>query len=220
MNRIVLFALILTLTGCAGYRVVKRGNPFEEDNIRSVAIPMFINKSSYPGLSGPFTREITSLLSTYPELTISTSSNTKADALLIGIIEGPKRYADAFQTTATKFTAGELEESIGERSQFYLPTASTFIVNLRVILIKDPSTEERKLLTSEIGKKLSGNPKIIFQNTFTYTPNFNRESKDTVNSDSGGIVNYPKTRRYFDQTVEQIAKQSANDLQELVLNVF
>jgi len=221
MNKqIMLLCLVLNLVSCAGYRVVNRGNPFEEDSIRSVAIPMFINRSSYAGLSGPFTREISALLSSYPELKISTNSNTSSDALLIGIIDSPKRYAQAFQTTASKLTAGELRESIGERAQFYLPTASTFIVTLRVILIKNPTTADKKLLLSEIGDKLTNHPKVIFQNSFSYTPNFNRESKDTINADSGGIVNYPKTKRYFDQTIDQVAKQSAVDLRELVLNVF
>ncbi len=220
MNQLLIILLIACLASCSGYKMVKRGNPFEDESISSVAIPMFINKSSYPGMSGPFTREITSLLSSFPKLSISTSSSSNSDAILIGIIEGPKRHAHAFQTTATKYTVGELEESIGDRSQFYLPTASTFTVNLRILLIKNPTTADRKLLTSEVGKKLHGHPKLIFQRTMTYNPSFNRESKDTINADSGGIVNYPKTRRYFDQTVERIAKQSAIDLQELVLNVF
>ncbi|MCF8059455.1 MAG: hypothetical protein K9K67_09175 [Bacteriovoracaceae bacterium] len=212
----------LFLTSCAGYRVRDRGNPFEQENIHSLAIPMFVNKSSYPGVGPIFTREVTKLMSSYPGIRIKGLSGGTEDAVLVGIIESPRRYADAYKTTATKFTDGELEQSIGNRAQFYLPTASSYAITLRLILIKNPSIAEKELLASSLGAKMENisTSKIIFQQSFNYTGAFNREAKDTITSDSGGIVNYSKTKRYFTQTIENLAKQAARDLEDLVINVF
>lgn len=181
---------------------------------------MFVNNTVYSGVSAPFTREITRLFSSFPRLKISTSSNTKSDAIVLGIINSPKRYATAMQTTATKFTAGELEESTGNRSQFYVPTASSYRVDIRVIMIKNPTTEDIRLLSSKVGGLVKNHPKVVFNQAFFYTGNFNRESKDTITSDSGGIVNYSKTKRYFEQTLDGLAVQAARDLEDLVINVF
>ena len=222
MVRIMHLLILIFVTSCAGYRVRDRGNPFEQENIRKLAIPMFINKSSYAGVGPIFTREITKLLSSYPGLRIQGLSGGSEDAVLVGIIESPSRYSEAYLTTATKFTSGELQESIGNRAQFYLPTASTYQITLRLVLIKNPSKMTKELLASSIGAKVMADSqsKVIFQQSFNYTGNFNRETKDTITSDSGGIVNYAKTKRYFMQTIEGLAKQSARDLEDLVINVF
>lgn len=216
----LLLCVVLQLTGCAGYKLRDRSNPFEQENIRVLAVPMFINKSSYPGASPVFTREIMHLLSTYSNLKISTSTGGREDAVLIGIIEGPARNATAYTTTATKFTAGALEQSIGNRAQYYLPTASNYKISLRLVMIKNPTSADKALLTSEIGSNIKNHPKVVFSNFFTYVGNFNRETRDTITSDSGGIVNYTKTRRYFQQSLEALAKQASRDLEDLVINVF
>lgn len=225
VERIKFLAILVIcglVVGCAGYRVRDRGNPFEQENIRVLAIPMFINKSIYPGVAPIFTREIARLMASYPKLKLRTTSGGREDAVLLGIIESPRRYSEAFLTTATKFTAGELETSIGDRAQFYLPTASSYRINLRLILIKNPGKLEKELLASNLGKIIKGQAgsKIIFQQSFTYQGNFNRETKDTITSDSGGVVNYSKTKRYFTQTVEALALQAARDFEDLVINVF
>lgn len=227
ISRILCLAITLIfasagLTSCGGYRVRDRGNPFEQENIRVLAVPMFINKSAYPGVAPVFTRELAKLMASYPGLKIKSSSGGREDAVLLGIIESPRRYSEAFETTATKFTAGELETSIGNRAQYYLPTASSYRISLRLVLIKNPGEIEKELLASSIGAKVEGsrNSKVIFQQKFDYVGNFNRETKDTITSDSGGVVNYTKTKRYFMQTVEQLAQQAARDFEDLVINVF
>lgn len=213
---------LLVVTSCAGYRVRDRGNPFEQENIKTLAVPMFINKSIYPGVAPVFTRELAKLMASYPGLKINSSSGGDEDAVLLGIIESPRRYSEAYLTTATKFTAGELEESIGERAQYYLPTASSYRISVRLVLIKNPGDIEKELLASNLGAQVQGakGSKVIFQQKFDYVGNFNRETKDTITSDSGGIVNYTNTRRYFMQTVEQLAKQAAQQFEDLVINVF
>lgn len=161
-------------------------------------------------------------MASYPALKLRTTSGGDEDAVLLGIIESPQRYSQAYLTSATKFTAGELETSIGDRAQFYLPTASTYRINIRLVLIKNPGKLEKELLASSLGKKIEGRKgtKIIFQQSFAYQGSFNRETKDTINSDSGGIVNYSKTKRYFIQTIETLSQQMARDFEDLVINVF
>lgn len=217
---ILTLCVSVSISSCAGYKLRDRSNPFEQENIKKVAIPIFVNTSSYAGAGPIFTREIVALLSTYSELKISPVSGGNEDAVMVGIIESPRRNSDAFVTTATKFTAGELKQSIGNRAQFYLPTASNYQVTLRIFLIKNPSKGDRELLTSPIASQLAKHPKVVFNHVFTYTGSFNRETRDTITSDSGGLVNYTKTRRYFQQSLEALAKQASRDLEDLVINVF
>lgn len=220
MKLSTLILLLITLTSCAGYRIRKKGNPFEDMGVRSVAVPMFINKSVYPGAHTAFTKEVKTMLSTYPELSISTELDRDVDALLIGIVESPTRYSGAYKRTAEKFLSGGEGSSIGDRAGLYVPTASSFKINVTVILIKDPSLEERKMMSSDLGKLMERHPKVVFSRTFSYEGSFNREAKDTVTSDSGGVVNYTNTKRYLEQNIETIAEQSASDIEELVINVF
>ncbi len=221
LNRLIhLFVLIIgltALTSCGGYRVRSKGNPFAEHGIKSVAIPMFVNQSVYPKANVPFTREIKALLATYPDLKISTRPSSNVDALLIGIVSSDNRYTEAYNTTATNFQNGS---SIGNRAGFYVPTASQFKINIRIVLIKDPSLEDQELLKGKLGKFMANHPKVVFSRTFAYTGSFNRDARPTDTPDSGGIVNYSSTRRYFDQTLQSLAKTNARELEELVINVF
>ncbi len=215
--RISLFTLLLALASCGGYRVRSKGNPFSEHGIKSVAIPMFVNQSVFPKANVPFTREIKALLATYPELSISTRPSEHVDAILIGVVSSENRYSEAITTTATNFQDGA---NIGNRAGFYVPTASQFRISVRLMLIKDPSIEDQKLMKSDLGKFMENHPKVVFSRTFGYTASFNREARQTNTSDSGGIVNYTNTRRYLDQTLQSLAKSNARELEELVINVF
>lgn len=174
----------------------------------------------YAGAGPIFTREIMDLFSSFSDLKISPSTGVGEDAVLVGIVSSPTRYGVAHKTTSTRFTSGELKQSIGQRAQFYLPLSSTYLVTVRILLIKNPTTAQRELLASGLGEKLINHPKVVFNKSFIYEGAFNRETKDTVTSDSGGLVNYTKTKRYFNQSLEGLAKQTAIDLEGLVINVF
>lgn len=215
--RIILLIIAVSLSSCGGYRVRRKGNPFAEHGVKSVAIPMFVNESVYPKANVPFTREIKAMLATYPGLSISTKPSRGVDAVLIGVVSSQNRYAEAYQTTARNFQNGS---TIGNRAGFYVPTASKFKITVRLVLIKDPTLEEQKMIKSKIGEYMGNHPKVIFSRTFLYTGSFNRDARPTDTSDSGGIVNYTNTRRYFDQTLESLAQANARDLEQLVINVF
>ncbi len=215
--RFTFVILLFGLSSCAGYRVQKKGNPFSDYGIKTVAIPMFVNQSIYPKANVPFTREIKALLSTYPDLNITTSPSSKADALLIGIVSSENRYTEAYKTTATNFQSGT---TIGNRAGIYVPTATQYKIDIKIMLIKDPSLEDQKLFKSKLGELMARHPKVVFTRTFSYTGSFNRDARPTDTSDSGGIVNYTSSRRYFDQTLQSLAESNARELEELVINVF
>jgi len=215
--RIILLSTVIGLSSCGGYRVRKKGNPFAEHGIKSVAIPMFVNQSVYPKANVPFTREVKAMLATYPGLSISTTPSRSVDALLIGVVSSQNRYTEAYKTTARNFQNGS---TIGNRAGFYVPTASQFKISVRIVLIKDPTLEEQKMIKSKLGEYMAAHPKVVFSRTFNYTGSFNRDARPTDTSDSGGIVNYTNTRRYFDQTLNALAKSNAQNLEELVINVF
>jgi hypothetical protein len=220
MKAFTLLLLAFLLSSCAGYRVRTKGNPFEDSHIKTLAVPLFVNHSLFPGVGPIFTREIMKVLSTYSDLRLQGSASEKSDAVLIGIVTSPDRYRDTFRTTQIKFTSGELKDSIGDRAQFNVPTSSSYQISVRLVMIKNPSVEEKELIVSSLGEKILKSPRVIFNRTLSYTGNFNRESKDTVTSDSGGVVNYTKTKRFFEQTVESLAVSTAKDFEDLVINVF
>lgn len=214
------FLLIATAVSCTGYRVRNKSNPFEEDHIKTLAVPIFVNKSIYPGIAPVFTRELTKMLSTYSGLRIQTSVDAKTDAVLLGIVSSPARYREAYSVATTRLTTGALKESIGQRPEFNLPTASQYRISVRLALIKNPTTEEKKLLLSKMGEKVLKSPRIIFNQSFSFAGSFNLEARETTTPDSGGIVNYTKTKRYFRQTIESLAVSAATSFEDLVINVF
>ncbi len=225
MKRIAYFTPLLILVGllinsCSGYRVRNKSNPFEEDQIRVLAVPIFVNKSIYPGVGPAFTRELTKMLSTYSGLKIQTTPDAKTDGVLLGIISSPQRYRDAYKVGSTTLTSGALKESIGNRAEFNIPTNAQYKIGVRLALIKNPTTEEKKLLLSQMGDKILKSPRIIFNQSLAFQGSFNLESRDTIGPDSGGVVNYTKTKRFFHQTIENLAEAAATNFETLVINVF
>ena len=49
---------MLTLASCAGYHFNTNNNPLIGYDIRSVAVPMFVNRSVIPELAAPMTKEM------------------------------------------------------------------------------------------------------------------------------------------------------------------
>ena len=121
-----LIVLLVTLSSCAGYHFNTTNNPLIGYDIRSVAVPMFVNRSVIPELAAPFTKEIIFALSDYSGIRVYSGDNDKADAVLIGIIESRDHYNSVVKTTQTLFTDKTIKSSIGERSPFYYPITTAF----------------------------------------------------------------------------------------------
>lgn len=217
--------IFVFLVSCSGYRLKRGENSlFYNENIRSLSVPMFINKTMYPHVSGALTLETSKVLSSVRGLTIYNGENSEADAILVGVVTSPLREAESITTDAIKATDGTLDGSLGNRSGFFVPTSSRYRISVRYFLIKSPSASELEVLKSNIAKNLEQslavNPKVVFNQTFNYQGSFNREIATDSGPDSGGVVNYTKTKKFFEQSLNNIAKGAAKDLKELILNVF
>ena len=217
--------IFIFLVSCSGYRLKRGENSlFYNENIRSLSVPMFINKTMYPHVAGALTVETSRVLSSVSGLTIYSGENDKADAVLVGVVSSPLREAESIFTNSIKATEGSLDSSLGNRSGFFVPLSSRYQISVRYFLIKSPSAYELELLKSKVAgqleENLMANPKVVFNQTFNYQASFNREVATNEGPDSGGVVNYSKTKKFFEQSLDGVAKNAARDLRELILNVF
>lgn len=220
--------LILTvciLSSCSGYRFRDQRNPLLDEGIKTISIPMFINKSSIPNASHVFTSAITRVLTDTTNIKIYMGDNRKADALLLGIIDSPKRYQDLYRGEGGKFidtekSDDELSSSIGDRTSFYIPTGQIFKISVRLVLIRHPSEIDREIISSELLPYLKRTEKIIFNHEITKEWNYARSVRGTETIDSPGLTNLPRSRFSFEQSLRSISVNAANDFRDLVLNVF
>lgn len=210
--------LLLTLASCAGYHFNTTNNPLIGYDIRSVAVPMFINRSVIPDLAAPFTKEIIFALNDYSGIRVYSGDNDKADAVLIGIIESGDHYNDVVQTAQTLFTDKTLD--IGERSPFYYPITTAYEFSLKVILIKRPSKEELELLTTDFGKYMRANPKVVLMDTLTVVGAFSRVVGEATAPNAVGKTNFVKNRGIFEKSIQEAAMNTAKNFKQVVLNAF
>lgn len=215
---ILLFTL--TLASCAGYHFNTTNNPLIGYDIRSVAVPMFVNRSVIPELAAPLTREITYALNDYSGIRVYSGDSDKADAVLIGVIESRDHYNDVVRTTQTLFTDNTVKSSIGDRSPFYYPVQSSYEFSLRLILIKRPSKEELELLTTDIGQYMKVNPKVVLMDTINVTGSFSRVVGETTTPNAVGSTNFVKNRGIFEKSIQETAMNAAKTFKQVVLNAF
>ncbi len=215
---ILLFTL--TLASCAGYHFNTTNNPLIGYDIRSVAVPMFVNRSVIPELAEPLTREITYALNDYSGIRVYSGDSDKADAVLIGVIESRDHYNDVVKTTQTLFTDNTVKSSIGDRSPFYYPVQSSYEFSLRIILIKRPSKEELELLTTDVGQYMKVNPKVVLMDTINVTGSFSRVVGETTTPNAVGKTNFVKNRGIFEKSIQETAMNAAKTFKQVVLNAF
>ena len=221
-NLILLNLVSVILLSCAGYRFSHRENPLGHYRISSVSIPMFLNRSVLPNLSGPLTKEITLLLTGYPSLKVYTGDDARADAILLGIITSEKNVNSVIQTTQTKVIFdGELKDSIGSRGKFSVPTQSSYSIKLQMILIRDPTIGDIALMTSELAANAEiRHPKVIFNAVLPLSTSFSRIVAANTESSGAGPVNFTKTNALFEKSEKELAKVAAQTFKEEVLDAF
>jgi hypothetical protein len=220
-----MLVVLCVLTSCSGYRFRDQRNPLIEEGIKSISVPMFINKSSIPNASHVFTTAIVRVLADTTNIKIHMGDDRKADALLIGIIDSPKRYQDLYTKNSSEFVErgnddDELSKSIGDRASFYIPTSSLFKIDIRLVLIRHPSDIDKELVNSELLPYLQRSQKIIFNHVISREWTHVRSVRGTENVDSAGLTNVPRSRFSFEQGLKTVSQEAANDFRDLVLNVF
>ena len=210
----------MTLASCAGYHFNTNNNPLIGYDIRSVAVPMFINRSVIPELAAPMTKEIIFALNDYSGIKVFSGDNKNADAVLIGIIDSNNYYNEAVKTTQTLFTDNTIKDSIGDRSPFYFPVQTSYEFTLRVILIKRPSKEELELLTTDLGEYMRVNPKVVLMDTINITGSFSRVVGETTTANAVGKTNFVKNKGIFEKSLQETSMNAAKTFKQVVLNAF
>ncbi len=214
-------ALVMILvTSCSGYHFNVNNNPLIGYDIKSIAVPMFVNRSVIPQLAAPMTKEITQALNEYSGLKVISGDSENADTVLIGIIESKNYYKDAVVTTQTAFTSGELTKSIGSRTPFYYPSQTTYNFSLRLIFIKRPTKEEVEFLTSDLGAMVKTHPKIVLEETINLAGVFSRVTGPTSTEKAPGEVNFVKNKGIFEKSLQETSYQAAQTFKQVVLNAF
>ncbi len=216
---LLLFPLVF-LSSCGGYHFNTNSNPLLGYDIKSIAVPMFINRSVLPELAAPMTKEIMLVLNNYSGLKVLSGNNESADAVMIGIIESNDQLHAVVKTTQTLFTDNTIKTSVGNRSPFYYPVQTSYNLNFRIIIIKRPSKEELELLTSDIGKYMKVNPKVVLMDQFSLSSTFSRVVGETVSSESPGSVNFVKNRGIMDKSIQEMSARAAQNFKQVVLNAF
>lgn len=222
MNRLMIMALCLLLfSSCGGYHFVGVRNPFAQYGVNSIAVPMFVNQSVIGGAAAPMTREIRLLLQKYSGLKVVSGESQKTDAVLVGVITSADSRYQVFEKRTTKFTESELAESLGERSQFYVPTNISYKLGLRLVLIKRPSAADLEFLAQGLFSPLvSRHPQVVMSETLDLSSSFTRYLEGNLNVDEAGVVNYTKTQGVFETSLQNLAKTAATRFETVVINVF
>lgn len=219
-----ILTILLSLGGCSGYRFVDKRNPLSQYDIKTLTVPMFINRTIYPAVSGVFTKEVTSVLNQYPDLRVYAGENKSADAILVGVLSSPDHRSSAYKTTSTVYIAGDLEDSIGQRRPYYLPFTTQFKMTLRLLVIKNPSWEDKELLTAiatgDIKGAILAHPKVIIDQQFNLDGSYGRQVLANKDTDQGGVVNATKNEETQERSIKAMAESAGRQFSELVLNAF
>jgi hypothetical protein len=210
---------ILILASCSGYRFRRTKNPFAPYGITKLSMPMFINRTPLPQVTGPITREFIELFNGFPDLKLFQGENAKGDALLLGIIYSDKDIRNTITPESRQFVASG---DVGTRRRFLIPAQSKLTLSLRLVLIKDPNYFDKKLLTSDLGKFIKSNPKVIFDKTLELSQHFNRANigKEGNGVDAGGVVNFTNNKGSEKVMVALAAEEAVKNFKELVLYAF
>jgi hypothetical protein len=214
-----LFVLVF-ISGCAGYHFNTNNNPLIGYNIRSISVPMFINRSVVPNLSGPMTREIVMALKDFSGLKVTNGITGESDAVLIGIVDSAQHLEEVVQNSSTAITEGNILNSIGNRQKFYYPSASSYQLRLRIILIKRPSAEEIEFLSKNTLGLTKLHPKVVLEDEIPLSGSFTRVVADNLTPNSGGEVNFVKNKGLFEKSLQDACVQTAKNFKQVVLNAF
>ncbi len=216
--RFITILAIFFLVSCAGYRFRRPDNPLTIYGIHSVTVPMFINRSSFPDVSGAFSREIMLVLREFPGLKVYTGNDENADAVLLGIISSADIRAENEKVAARVLVSKNA--GLGTRKEMYLPSQTTINLSLRLILIKHPTIGEIQTLTSSIGENLSEHPKIVFNDSIPLTSSYEKKLETTTNVDDSGLVNFTRNTGLQRTLIDNMALSAAAFFKEVMLYGF
>ena len=166
--RCLAFSFLLILASCAGYQVENRDNPLDRYAIESLAIPQFVNYSNIAGVAEMLTKEFTFLFSQYNGLKLYSGENPKAQAILVGVVDGPRKIKDTVGIEQTVLTTGALKESIGARQEFAVPISARYELTVHITIIKDPNYNELQMIKTG-GFQNNNIPRVVIDKRLPLT---------------------------------------------------
>lgn len=215
-----LFILFIT-SSCAGYHFNTNNNPLIGYDIRSISVPMFVNRTVIPDLSSAVTREIILTLNNYSGLKVYNGNNSKADAILIGVLESKDFYKDTVTTTQKLYTEDTVGGSIGGRTSFYYPSQTTYHYWMNVYIVKNFSQEELDFIAQNgFTDQLKFNAKVVLYDRIDLSNNFYRVVGETSGQNSPGKTNFVKNHGIMIKSLEDTAINAASTFKQVVLNAF
>ncbi len=216
--RLIVLCSLFFLGSCTGYQFRQVQNPFYHFGIRSLSVPMFVNKSAIPNISNPFTREIFLLLSHYSGLEVYSGLKKDKDAVLIGIISSGPKVSDVFSQSGRTFLS---KETLPGRSPFYVTSNTNYKLNLRIVIIKKPDPNLINLIKGPWGEQVIQNSRIVLDENFPLTSSFVRSvSVGEEGSADSRVANFTKSKSWFQITVQELAESTSERFRKEVLNAF
>lgn len=207
---------LIFLFSCAGYKYRNKQNPFAQFGIRSISVPMFYNHSNYPNVQSKFTREILNTMIDYKNLEVKPGFQT-ADAVVIGIVTSRDKKRESTRTTILNSVEDSFGESAFENSRedMFIPRQRTINLQLRVLVLKQPSQEEILFLTSKMGETAISS-KIIFNEVINLS---STQTLKTLNDDAMKVLG-TQNRGLTRQTITNMAKSAASSFKDKILYAF
>lgn len=221
-----LLILFLTLIGCSGHRFKNFQNPLAQYNINSLSVPMFLNRSSRPDLSGPFTKEVILMLSQFPGLQVYSGDWKKTDAILLGILDSNETVRKTVTNSSDQYYIQHdyYPADIGERRDFYLPRKNIITLNLTLIMVKNPTHREIEQILDENGNYTSIKSKILFEEIIPLSGTISRVLQTGYSRNYPGerkaLTNYTKSRGNEVTLVGEMAQNAAQTFKETILYAF
>ncbi len=178
MKFLLLFVSIL-FTSCAGYQYQSLDNPFSQYGVSSISIPMFYNHSNFNNVAPQFTNELHKVLSGFKGLKI-VNGTKQSDAVLIGVLYSPNSRQDSRVATTARAAKSVTPTNVGSREDFYIAGTNKLTMSLRIIVIKQPTPEEIKILQSDLGENQVVSAKVLFTETIPVTGSYSKVVYDVT----------------------------------------
>ena len=215
---LVILGFSLTLGSCSGYHFRQVQNPFAHFGIKTLSIPMFVNKSIIPNLGNVFTQEIFLLLSHYSGLEVYSGLEKDKDAILIGVISSGRSHSDVFSQSDRIFMSNG---ALSNRRPFYATSSTSYNLSLRIVVIKKPDKNVINLIRGPWGEHVIQNSRIVLDETFPLSSNFLRAvSTGEEGSSDSRVANFTKSKAWFQLTVKELAESISERFRKEVLNAF
>jgi hypothetical protein len=213
----VLFSLFLS--SCAGYNFRLQSNPFSSQGIRSVAIPMFINKTSLPHVTAAYTKSVHDVLSSYPDLKVNAGDIENEDAVVLGIISSKRELNKEIEYTSSTLMSDEQIDEIGDRNAFYVPTVGEYDLKVQIVILKRPTKEEIDFFVNYFKFSKTSFPRTVFSKEFAINGTY------SINNDVGGAntsapLRGTITRGNLVKSLSDSSNTFADELREVLANAY